>query len=69
VFLANEDTKTPLRSAVIGLTIATTLAAGLSLYVFAPSSAILGLAIGNFVANYLNAGLLGYRLWRKLDRV
>lgn len=63
-FLANNDTKTPLRSAIIGLTIATIVAVILSLYILPPASAILGLAIGNFIANYLNAGLLGWQLYR-----
>jgi putative peptidoglycan lipid II flippase len=63
-FLANEDTKTPLRSAVIALIIATTLAAILSLKILPAESAIIGLAIGNFVANYLNMFLLSWHLYR-----
>lgn len=57
-FLANDDTHTSLRSTVLALATATSTAAILSLWVFSPDRAIVGLAIGNFIANYLNAGVL-----------
>ncbi len=65
VFLANDDTKTPLRLSAVSLLIATGLAAWLSLFVFPRDLAILGLAIGNFVANTLSAFLFGIWLWAR----
>jgi len=56
-FLANDDTVTPMWINVISLTIATVLAAILSLKVFSGEGAILGLALGNFTANILSATL------------
>ena len=63
-FLANNDTTTPLKCNFIALGIATALAAFLSLQVFSGTQAILGLAIGNFTANFLNALLFGVLIWR-----
>lgn len=63
-FLANNDTTTPLKCNFIALGIATALAAYLSLQVFNGTGAILGLAIGNFTANYLNALLFGTLILR-----
>lgn len=65
-FLANDDTKTPLIINTLSLTIATTLAATLSLYILPPDIAILGLALGNFTANYLSATLFGIKTWQAL---
>ena len=65
-FLANDDTKTPLFITSFSLIIATTLAAVLSLYILPKETAILGLALGNFTANYLSAGLFGIMVWRKV---
>lgn len=64
-YFANDDTKTPTKYTIISLTIATSLAAYLSLVFFSESSAILGLAIGNFTANILSASLFGWGLWKK----
>lgn len=58
VFLANDDTKTPLWTTVSSLAVATGVAAYLSLFVFEGNEAIRGLAIGNFIASGLNAILL-----------
>ena len=65
VFLANDDTKTPLYVNVFSLSIATALAVTLSLYVLPPDKAILGLALGNFTANTLSVGLFSFILWHK----
>ena len=65
-FLANDDTVTPLWINSISLMIATILAAVLSLWIFPSEIAILGLALGNFTANYLSAGLFGLALWHRL---
>lgn len=54
VFLANDDTKTPLVINVFSLVVATSLALVLSLVVLPEQEAILGLALGNFTANYLS---------------
>lgn len=67
-FLANDDVKTPLRITVIALTIATCLAAILSLFVFSGTDAILGLAIGNCTANVLSASLFAVMLSRKFRK-
>ncbi len=65
-FLANDDARTPLIINALSLGIATTLAAILALWVFPPQTAILGLALGNFTANYLSAGMFGLLVYRKL---
>lgn len=65
VFLANDDSKTPLYINVFSLTIATVLAAVLALRVLPPDKAILGLAYGNFTANVLGAILFYYFLKTK----
>lgn len=60
VFLANDDTKTPLRVTVISLSIATGVAAFLALVILPQQIAVLGLGIGTFVANVLSALLFWY---------
>ena len=55
IFLANNDTKTPLKITTFTLGFSTILAAILSLKIFSAEKAILGLALGNFCANTLNA--------------
>ena len=57
-FLANDDTKTPLKLSAISLFIATSCAALLALKILPAEQAILGLALGNFLANTLSASLL-----------
>ena len=57
IFLANDDTKTPLRVTVISLSIATIIAALLALVVLPKEIAVLGLGIGTFFANVLSAFL------------
>lgn len=51
VFLANDDTQTPLRVTVISLTLATAVAISLSLFILPEDIAAIGLGIGTFVAN------------------
>jgi len=67
-FLANDDTHTPMMINVISLTIATSLAAVLSLKVLPTEQAILGLALGNFTANTLSCGLFSWAIWRQWRR-
>ncbi|MCF7905855.1 oligosaccharide flippase family protein [Candidatus Gracilibacteria bacterium] len=67
VFLASGDAKTPMKITSFSLLIATGLAAVLALKVLPPESAIWGLAIGNFVASVLSAGIFGVMTWRKLQ--
>lgn len=64
-FLARNDTRTPLIINYLSLTIATALAAYLSLVTFSGVSSIMGLAIGNFVANTLSFGLFGLTYYQK----
>ncbi len=64
-FLANDDTTTPLRITMFNLTFATCLAATLSLVILPKDKAILGLALGNFTVNYLNAILFWVFLRRE----
>lgn len=66
VFLANDDTSTPLWINFFSLLSATGLAAYLALVVFPPEKAILGLALGNFTANFLTLGLFWFFLQRKI---
>lgn len=65
VFLANDDTRTPLWVNMFSLIVATVLAATLALKILPEEKAILGLAYGNFVANVLSAGLFYYLLKTK----
>lgn len=62
VFLANDDTQTPLWISSFSLFIATSLAAILSLKILPPEKAILGLALGNFTANFLKTILFLFLL-------
>lgn len=55
VFLANDDTRTPLRVTVISLSIATVVAALLALIILPSEISVLGLGIGTFIANVLSA--------------
>ena len=66
-FLANDDTVTPMRCTLVSLFVATSLAAFLSLNVFVGSEAILGLAIGNFVANTLSFLFFSWFWWRRIS--
>jgi putative peptidoglycan lipid II flippase len=68
VFLANDDTKTPLRITAISLLTATGIAAIFSLWILPPEQAILGLAWGNFTANTLSALLFGILLIHKFKK-
>lgn len=63
-FFANNQNKIPTITTVITLTISTATAAVLALKVFTGTQAVLGLAIGNFLANTINACLLGGLLWK-----
>jgi murein biosynthesis integral membrane protein MurJ len=63
-FLANDDTLTPLKINFFGLSVATGLAIFLSLFFLPPQRAILGLALGNFVANILGALLFLWAWYR-----
>ncbi len=65
VFLANDDTTTPLYINLFSLTVATSLAAILALKILPTDKAILGLAYGNFTANVLGATLFYYFLKTK----
>jgi len=64
-FLANDDTDTPLWVSSISLGGATVLAAVLCFWVLPPEKAILGLALGNFVANWGSALLFGVKVYRQ----
>ncbi len=66
-FLANDDTRTPLFINAFSLGIATILAAVLSLLVLPRETAILGLAWGNFTANFLSAIIFGIAVTRRLN--
>jgi putative peptidoglycan lipid II flippase len=68
LFLANDDTLTPLYATITTLTVATALAAYLSLVYFPPEQAILGLALGNFTANSLGFVLFMGLIWWKYER-
>ncbi|MDH3324363.1 MAG: oligosaccharide flippase family protein [Candidatus Peregrinibacteria bacterium] len=68
VFLANDDSRTPLIINATSLTIATIIAATLSLRVLPPETAILGLAIGNFSANTFGALIFGFMVWRRFKQ-
>lgn len=68
VFLANDDTITPLYATITSLAVATALAAYLSLVYFPPPQAILGLALGNFTANTLSFALFMGLIWWKYER-
>ncbi len=65
VFLANNDTKTPLLVGLISIVLATTLVLVLTFLVLPKETQILGLAYGNFTANVLSAGLFTYFLSKK----
>jgi len=66
-FLANDDTTTPMWINVISLTIATTLAAILSLKILPSDQAILGLALGNFTANTLSCCLFALAIYKTIN--
>ncbi len=68
LFLANDDTVTPLYATITTLTLATALAAFLSLVYLPSDKAILGLAIGNFTANSLGFLLFMGLIWWKYER-
>ena len=53
IFLANDDTVSPLYATFTSLFVATSVAAYLSLVYLPADQAILGLALGNFIANTL----------------
>ncbi len=65
VFLANDDTVTPLYINIFSLVTATTIAIILALKVLPPEEGILGLAYGNFIANTLGTILFSYFLFKK----
>ncbi len=65
-FLANDDTRTPLAINAFSLFCATVLAAVLSLVILPREMAILGLAWGNFTANFLSAGIFTIAVMRRL---
>jgi putative peptidoglycan lipid II flippase len=65
VFLANDDTHTPLYINFFSLFVATILALILAFKIFPPEKAILGLAYGNFTANILSAVLFYFFLKTK----
>ncbi len=60
IFLANDDTRTPLRVTVISLSVATAIAALLALVILPSEISVLGLGIGTFIANVLSALLFWY---------
>ncbi len=64
-FFANDDSRTPLFISGFSLFVATITAAVLALHVLPRDKAILGLAVGNFVANILSAFLFSFILWKK----
>ncbi len=55
VFLANDDTRTPLRVTLISISLATAVAISLSLFILPPEIAVLGLGIATFTANISSA--------------
>jgi Na+-driven multidrug efflux pump len=65
IFLANDDVITPMKISATSLFIATITAYILALKVFPPETAVLGLAIGTFLANFLSANLFAYKVWHK----
>jgi len=65
IFLANDNVITPMKISATSLFIATITAYVLALKVFPPETAVLGLAIGTFLANFLSATLFGYFVWKK----
>jgi len=68
-FLANDDTVTPLWINSFSLACATVLAVVLSLWILPPETAVLGLAFGNFTANFLSAILFAVVLGKRLKTV
>ncbi|NJP03895.1 oligosaccharide flippase family protein, partial [Candidatus Gracilibacteria bacterium] len=67
LFLANDDVKTPTKISGTVLLVATGTAAFISLFFFERGSteSIRGLAIGNFIANTLSAGIFLLHAWRQ----
>jgi putative peptidoglycan lipid II flippase len=65
IFMANDDVKTPMKISAVSLIFATGLAAILSLKILPENTAILGLALGTFSANFLSAGLFGITAWKR----
>jgi peptidoglycan biosynthesis protein MviN/MurJ (putative lipid II flippase) len=65
VFLANDDVVTPMKISIFSIFIATVTAAILSLKILPPEIAVMGLAIGTFIANSLSATLFGYFIWKQ----
>ncbi len=63
IFLANDDVVTPMKISATSLFIATITAYILALKIFSPGIAVLGLAIGTFLANFLSAILFAYNIW------
>ena len=68
IFLANDDTLSPLYATLTSLVVATSTAAYLSLVYFPSEQAILGLALGNFIANTLGFILFISLIWWKYER-
>lgn len=68
VFLANDDTVSPLYATLTSLVVATGVAAYLSLVYLPAEQAILGLALGNFIANILGFILFISLIWWKYER-
>lgn len=68
VFLANDDTTSPLYATFTSLFVATSTAAYLSLVYLPADQAIFGLAIGNFIANSLGFILFMGLIWLKYER-
>ncbi len=64
-FLANDDVRTPMKISAFSLFIATFTAGILSLKILPPEIAVLGLAIGTFLANFLSASLFSYLIFFK----
>lgn len=62
VFLANDDTRTPLRVTIISITIATAVAIALSLFLLPREIAAVGLGIATFVANLTSALLFWFAI-------
>ncbi len=65
VFLANDDVKTPMKVSITSLFIATMTAYILALKILPKETAVLGLAIGTFLANFLSSLVFGFLIWRK----
>ena len=63
VFLANDDVKTPMKISATSLFIATITAYVLALKILPAENAVLGLAIGTFLASFLSANLFAYKIW------